>query len=144
MTMYTKTADLMVTDMVILTPEDNLASAREVMKQYSIRHVPVVDPVNGNFLGLISQRTILKEAFNIANKFGIQELEYQEKKRKIVDFMAPVDNTITSDTPLLDAGEHFIKIKHGCLPVVDGNRLVGIITSSDFVKLSVALLRERA
>ena len=43
--------------------------------------------------------------------------------------------TVTSDTPLSAAAAKMFKSKVGCLPVVDGSKLVGILTESDFVKL---------
>lgn len=46
----------------------------------------------------------------------------------------------TPDMELVDAGEFFMSKKASCLPVVQGNKLVGIITSVDFVKLSLHFL----
>jgi CBS domain-containing protein len=48
--------------------------------------------------------------------------------------------TITPDTQLDTAAEFFIENKYGCLPVVDGGRLVGLITPIDFVKLAHRLI----
>lgn len=135
------TADLMIRNIVTCTPEDSLATAREIMKEKSIRHIPVVNKDSNALMGVITQKNLLKEAFDIADKFGMNELEYQEKKRLVKDFMDTDVKSISPQTPLLEAGEHFIKSKHGCLPVLENDQLVGILTSSDFVKLSVDLLR---
>ena len=58
------------------------------------------------------------------------------------DIMDTDLETIQPQLPLLNAGEFFVESKHGCLPVVVEGKLEGILTSADFVKLSLTLLRE--
>ena len=48
-----------------------------------------------------------------------------------------------SDTLLREAAEILYRNKYGCLPVLDGdNKLVGIITEADFLRLAIALLHD--
>ena len=50
--------------------------------------------------------------------------------------------TVAPDTLLREAAEILYRNKYGCLPVLDGdNKLVGIITEADFLRLAIALLR---
>ena len=52
---------------------------------------------------------------------------------------------LTADEPLTVVVEYFIENKLGCLPVVDvDKKVLGIVTSSDFIKLCRTLLQEQA
>ena len=139
MTKPATVADIMVTKVIACNEQDNLAYARKLMGDHGIRHIPVLNE-EGSFVGLLTQREVLKQAFDIANRFGMDELERQEKKRLVAEFMDETVETIKRSMPLYDVGEFFLQCKHGCLPVVEDSKIVGIITSSDFVKLSLRLL----
>lgn len=132
-------ADIMVTDVLVCRPNDTLAKARDIMKSRQIRHLPVLNEAE-EFVGLITQRAVLKQTISTANKFGVDALEKQEQKTLLDSIMETGVETIQPQMPLLEAGRFFIQCKHGCLPVLDEGRLVGILTSADFVKLSVRLL----
>ena len=134
-----KVADIMVRNVITCKTSDTLAQARQLMKDRQVRHVPVLDET-GRLVGLVTQRAVLRETLLIANRFGIADLEYQEQKKLVAEVMEDDLETIQSEMPLLEAGRYFTECKHGCLPVVDDGQLVGIITSADFVKLSISLL----
>src|SRR5690606_20636185 len=134
-----KAEDIMVRNVISCQPGDTLAHARQLMKTHSIRHIPVVND-QGELVGLITQKTMLRETFLIASRFGMTDLEYQEKKKKVADFMETGVETIQTQLPLLEAGRYFVESKQGCLPVLEQGRVVGMLTSADFVKLSVQLL----
>jgi CBS domain-containing protein len=54
----------------------------------------------------------------------------------VTDFVS-----VTPTQPLRDVVTFFVENRHGCMPVIDEqNKLVGILTSSDFVRLAAALL----
>ncbi len=129
----------MVRNVITCKTSDTLAQARQLMKDRQVRHVPVLDD-QGRVVGLVTQRAVLRETLLIANHFGIADLEYQEQKKLVAEIMEDDIETIQSEMPLLEAGRYFTECKHGCLPVVDDGQLVGIITSADFVKLSISLL----
>lgn len=136
------TADIMATRVLHCTEKDTLATAHKLMRDHQIRHMPVVDSKSGEFLGLVTQKEVLRQAFTIAGTRGIAALESAEAKISIVDVMSRDAETVQPQLPLLDAGRFFLESKHGCLPVVVDGKLVGIITSADFVKLSVTLLQQ--
>ncbi len=46
------------------------------------------------------------------------------------------------DANLLEAARHMLKQKHGCLPIFNGDQLVGILTEADFVKLAIHLMEK--
>ena len=142
MTKPSMAQDIMSRQVITCTSRDSLAEVRKRMKEHNIRHIPVVDELTGHLEGLLTQKEVLQQAFDIANKFGIGDLEHQEAKRKVRDIMRTDAKTITADACLLEAGEFFLASKYGCLPVLEGQKLVGILTSADFVRLSIELLKK--
>lgn len=134
------TEELMVRNVITCRTDDSLGHVRKLMQEHRIRHVPVVEAGSGNYAGVVTQKAVLREAIDIANKFGLADMENQEGKRKVESFMEPDAETVQPALPLVEAGRFFTECKHGCLPVVEEGRVVGILTSADFVKLSVRLL----
>ena len=136
-----KVADIMTTNLVSLKETDDLHQARMTLKEYNIRHLPIVAE-SGEFAGLLSQRDILNNAFKVVENYGFSKLKSREQRTLVKDIMNSACLTIASDAALRTAGQFFINHKHSCLPVVDNGKLVGILSSVDFVKLALHLLGE--
>lgn len=136
-------ADIMTRNVISIHDSDNLHHVRMLLKERNIRHLPVVNE-QGAFAGLLTQRDMLNNAFNVVEKYGFNRLTQREERTRVKEVITQVCTTIPSSTTLQDAGEYFVKHKHSCLPVVDDGKLVGILTSVDFVKLSLFLLDQQA
>lgn len=134
-----KVKDIMSTKIITLKPEDTLSAARGVMHLAQIRHVPVVDQCN-RFCGLISHRDILSAT--VSQLAGIDKKTQQEIDAgiPISEVMRKDAQVIAGDEKLSQAAEVLLTNKYGCLPVVEGDKLVGIITEADFITLSIQLL----
>ena len=96
------------------------------MKTYRVRHIPIID-VEKRLIGLITQRDILA-----ADKTGIF----------VSDVMRRDLYTISQTADMRAAALMLQKHKIGSLPVLQGEKLVGIITDSDFVGLAINLLEQ--
>ncbi len=134
-------ADLMTTPTVTVFATDTLATANEIMAERSIRHLPVVTR-QGELLGIISHRDLVRAAL-----FATNELPYSEEQRfleqTIVEqAMTTEPETVAPETPLVDAARMLLEQKFGCLPVVDGLEVVGILTEADFIKVVIRLCEE--
>ena len=108
-----------------------MASALDLMEEADIRHLPVVDG-SGHLCGVITERDLFRHALadtSIDNQRG-----YLERIR-VEDLMATRPRTVGPDTDLRDAGRTMFTLKYGCLPVIEGDRLVGILTEADFIRL---------
>jgi len=134
-----KVKDLMSSDLFILKKTDTLASARSVMELGRVRHIPIVDD-NNRFLGLITHRDIL--AATVSRFAGIDPGTQEELDAGIPTFeiMRTDIQRATPETDLKDAAQILLKHKYGCLPVLDGETLVGIITEADFLSLTISLM----
>ncbi|WP_119395640.1 CBS domain-containing protein [Salinibius halmophilus] len=132
--------ELMVKDLITCTTETSLAEARELMRQYSIRRVPVLEASTGEFVGLVTQRGLLKEVLLLTEKFGLDNFSHQEKKRTVREIIEADFVDFGPDDSLLEAGQYLRDNKHGCLVVLDEGELVGLLTSADYLKLCLELL----
>lgn len=134
-------SDIMVKDVLSVKDVDTVHHARMLIKDKSIRHLPVVSNESGEFIGIVTQASLLNHAFTIVEKFGLSGLEKRENRTLIKDIMLTDCDTTTADTDLVSAGEFFTTKKSSCLPVLEGRELKGIVTSVDFVKLALHLLK---
>ena len=91
-------------------------------------------------MGLLTQKDLLNNAFKVVESYGFSKLNKREQSTLIKDVMSVDVMSIESSATLKQAGQLLVDKKGSCLPVVDNNRLVGMLTSVDFVKLSIQLL----
>ena len=136
--------DLMTTKVLTLKDSDTLHDARQLMEKARIRHLPVLD-ARGAFRGLVTHRDLL--SYTVSQLAGIRPEERAEIESglPISEIMRTDVVTATPGTSLRDAAEILYTQKYGCLPVLEvrkeGHRLTGIVTESDFVRLSIVLLQ---
>lgn len=127
--------EIMSTHVITLAPEDSVAEAAATMTENNIRHIPIVNSQQ-HVIGIVSQRDVLKSgalsnASNATNKIAIDSIMSRE-----------ILSTHPRDS-LRAAGLTLQKYKYGCLPVIDNEVLVGIITDSDFVGVAINLIEEQ-
>lgn len=124
----------MATDLFTVRPDDLVDLAASVMTWRHIRHVPV-ENAEGRLVGLVSHRALLKLLTR-----GVTATESPVTVREI---MTPAPLTVSSTTPTLEAMEIMRQNRVGCLPVLDDGRLVGIVTSYDFLDASARLFKDQ-
>ena len=120
--------DIMVTDVLSINKTDSIHHAKNILKDKGIRHLPVIDSKNGDYIGLLSQRDLLNYAFKTVEEYGLSYLHKRDRQTPVEEVMLTDCEIATADMDLVDAGEFFMSTKTGCLPVLEGNKLVGIIT----------------
>jgi CBS domain-containing protein/gamma-glutamyl:cysteine ligase YbdK (ATP-grasp superfamily) len=130
---YQTVGQFMATDLFTVRPDDLVDLAASVMTWRHIRHVPVEDD-EGYLVGLVSHRALLKLLAQGPPGNGITVTVRQ--------IMTQDPLTVSSNTPTLDALDLMRRNRIGCLPVVDDGRLVGIVTSYDFLDASARLFKE--
>jgi CBS domain-containing membrane protein len=128
--------DLMTADVTTLERNDKLSLADDIMRLGRIRHLPVVDE-NGQLAGIVTQRDLFRGALAKALGYGERAQRQLMDTLVVKEVMNSEVISTTPDTPLAEAARVLLERKIGCLPVVEGGRLVGIITEGDFVALAV-------
>lgn len=137
-------SDIMTTKLVKLSPTATLRDAHELTRKRGIRHLPLVDDKTGTLLGIVTQKALLKKVISLLTLYGEDELTNHEARTDIKEVAETDFDRVTADERLADVAPFFLDNKHGCLPVVNGDgQLVGMVTSSDFVKLSIRLLAQQ-
>lgn len=128
-----KVRDLMTEEVLTLTAEDNLAALYDLMDSRHIRHVPVVDE-DDTLVGIVSDRDLLRGALGEESSLPLSVRRQMLEQLKVEEIMNTEPMTVEPEQTAREAGELLMELKVSCLPVVDGGRLVGIITESDFVR----------
>ncbi|NVJ61387.1 MAG: CBS domain-containing protein [Gammaproteobacteria bacterium] len=132
--------DFMTPKPICLNDNNSLHKGRTLMRKHSIRHIPVNEAETNKFAGILTQKVVLSHAISIINSKGLEHLEETEKSISVKDVMDIEVVTVSPDTLLLDAALFFQDQRHGCLAVIEGEILVGILTSGDFVKYAIRSL----
>jgi len=127
-----------------LTVSNHLAvsEAHEYMNEQNIRHLPVVDKA-GKLVGLVAEEDLLKAEPSSATLLSVWEIHSLLNKLKVQDVMVRDVITTTEDTAIEEAAQLMLEHKIGCLPVLRGDTLVGIITESDMFRTFMELLAAR-
>ena len=126
-----KVEEFMTTDLFTVQKDDLIELVAEIMDWRRIRYMPVENP-KGELIGLISSRLLLR---HFARRDGLQSGEHSVK-----DIMIEKPITVNPETPILEAMQKMRQNHIGCLPVVQGKELVGIITEMDFLRITARLL----
>ena len=130
-TTYVK--DVMSTEVFTLGRNDKLSIAEDLMKQQRIRHIPVLDS-DGALCGIVTQRDLFRGILLRSLGYGSRAEQKMLDSLSIKDAMHDEVLTVAPESPLSEAAKLMLSNKVGCLPVVDGGRLVGMISEADFVK----------
>lgn len=121
-----------------ISPDQNIPDAHEIMSKNNIRRLPVVK--DGKLVGVVSKDDIARSSPSKATSLSINELTYLLAKTKISKVMTKNPITISSNALLEEAAILMRDNNVSFLPVVDGGKLVGIITESDIFDSFIDLL----
>ncbi len=121
-----------------ISPDQTIPDAHEIMAAHGIRRLPVMK--NGKLVGIVSREDISKYSPSKATSLSMGEITYLLAKTKISMIMTKDPTTISSSALLEEAAILMRDNSISILPVVDGDKLVGIITESDIFDSFIELL----
>ena len=123
---------IMMGSPVTLKPEDTLDLANDVISLGRIRHIPVVK--DGRLVGLLSERDLMGRAATAI--FGLKQKSKSALLKSVLikDIMKKKVVTVKPDTPITEAAHVMKQKKIGCVPVVRGGALVGLVTTTDILR----------
>ncbi len=113
-----------------------------LMRERKVRRLPVLD-ASGKMVGIVSDKDLLHAAPSPATSLSVYELHYLLAKLTIKQVMSSPVISVGAETPVEEAARVMADNKIGGLPVVQGDKLVGIITETDVFKILVELLGAR-
>ena len=120
---------------VSIEPNASVPDAQYLMNTHKIRRLPVVK--EGSLVGIVTLHDIYQAEASDAISLKAWELQYILAKVKIQSIMTVKPVTVARDTPIRDTAKLMLRRKIGGLPVVDGDRVVGIVTESDLFRVMV-------
>jgi acetoin utilization protein AcuB len=122
--------------------DESVSAAHKYMKEQKVRHLPVVDKA-GRMIGLVTEDDLLRAGPSQATSLSVWEIHYLLQRVQVGDAMVKRVVTATEDTPIEEAAQVMLEQKIGCLPVMRGDKLVGIITESDVFRTFMELFAAR-
>ncbi|NLM73103.1 MAG: CBS domain-containing protein [Clostridiaceae bacterium] len=121
-----------------ISPDQTIPEAHEIMTKHKVKRLPVMK--NGKLVGIVSKEDILQASPSKATTFSIGEITYLLSKTKISQIMSKDIITISSDALLEEAATVMRDNEISFLPVVDDDKLVGIITETNIFDAFIELL----
>jgi len=128
---------IMSTNLITVAPSATLAEARTLMQSNRIHHIPVID--DEKLVGLVTLTNVLAATDSFLRD---QKNRIHANEISIEDAMVQDVATVDVNASLRHAALFLEKHSIGCLPVMDDDKLVGIITDTDFVAVAINLLEQ--
>jgi CBS domain-containing protein/gamma-glutamylcysteine synthetase len=128
---HLKVSEFMLTDLYTVQKDDIVDLVAELMDWNTIRYTPVED-TKGHLVGLVTARLLLRNLIKTKNN--------PKKTTLVSEIMIKSPITVTQETNILVAMKLMKDNKIGCLPVVNGEELVGLISETEFLRITARLL----
>jgi len=125
-----KVSRIMTRNPVFIHPELPLAEARSLMDREKIGHVPVLDKGN-ELVGLVTREDLLRAGPSAATSLDMYEISYLLSKITVEKAMETTVITVQENEVIEEAARIMADRGIGCLPVMNGALLVGIVTDTD-------------
>jgi acetoin utilization protein AcuB len=126
---------------VSVNPELPINEALTLMRRERIRRTPVIR--DGKLVGIISDKDLLNASPSPATSLSIWEMNYLLSKITVRDVMTREVLTVNHDTPIEEAARIMADNKIGGLPVIQDDKVVGIITETDLFKIFLEMMGAR-
>ena len=120
-----KVRDYMTRHLVTFRPEMDLFTAINRLLEHSLASAPVVDST-GHLIGMLSESDCLRAILSGAY--------FDDAHGTVGGYMTPALDTIDADADVIQAAETFLRGQRRRLPVLEGERLVGLISRHDVLR----------
>lgn len=131
--------DRMSRRVTTVRPEAHLSEAAKLMRARKIRHLPVVDRA-GRLVGMVTARDLRQVLFAPIVQDERADVQALLEALSVRDVMTRGVLSVRAATSIRDAARLMHERKLGALPVVERDRLVGILTESDVLRVFQELL----
>ncbi len=132
--------DVMQEKVVTVSAGDRLSTVEDIMTLGGVRHMPVVR--SGKLVGVLSERDLLRASLSsLAHR--VDERRAFLEGIDISRVMSAPPITVAPGASVMEAAGIMADEKIGCLPVVEDEELVGLVTETDLLRYFADLARER-
>ncbi|MBT9671473.1 CBS domain-containing protein [Secundilactobacillus kimchicus] len=124
-------ADYMTDKVITVNPDTLVSVAVSMMKDNQIHRLPVIE--TGKLVGLVTAGIVEAASSSAATSLSIYEVNYIFNKMTVGEIMEKEVQTISYDAILEDGIYKMRQHDIGVLPVMDGEQVVGILTTNDIL-----------
>lgn len=134
--------NVMTKNPITIAPENSITEAKALMTKKNIGKLPVVDKKN-NLVGILTKKDLAKAAPSDATTLDMFEIGYLLSKIKVEKVMTKNVVSVPDSEVVENAAKLMVDNGIGCVPVMSGECLVGIITESDLFQLFTDMFGSR-
>ncbi len=134
--------NVMTKNPITIAPENSITEAKALMTKKNIGKLPVVDK-NNNLVGILTKKDLAKAAPSDATTLDMFEIGYLLSKIKVEKVMTKNVVSVSDSEVVENAAKLMVDNGIGCVPVMSGECLVGIITESDLFQLFTDMFGSR-
>ena len=131
--------EIMTTDVTTLQESDAMLEAALIFARSSIRHLPILR--EKTLVGVITERDVKRFSPGVLSGVSSEQYQTVMESTPLSKVMTRDPVTLTPDQPVAEAAEIFCAKRFGCLPVLENGSLVGIITTSDILRLMAKVMK---
>ena len=125
-----KAKDIMTAEVISVKRDADIYEAIRTLVEHNITGLPVVND-DETLAGVITEKDVLKLLYNIEDKPG-----------KVEDFMTKTAVCFNEDESLIEITECFLKNNFRWVPILSGNKLVGVVSRKDIISYILKLRHE--
>ena len=130
--MSERVRDIMGTKLVTIPASERLSTVEDIMTLGHVRHMPVVQ--GGKLVGVVSERDLLRASLSVLSDHRDEERRAFLNVVEIGRVMSTPPIVVEPDASIEEAALIMAEKKIGCLPVIDGDELLGMITETDVLR----------
>ena len=123
----------MTSNPITISLQTTLPETYRLMRAHNIRRLPVMD--KDKLVGIVTRGDIRETQPSSAKALSVYEVNYMLDNMTAKEFMTADPITVSPDTTIAEAARLMVVHKFGGLPVLEVDKLVGIITETDFCRL---------
>lgn len=134
----------MTEDPITVDTTNNLSTAYHLMRMNSVRRLPVVDEMD-HLVGIVTWGDIREARPKASGSLAVEppwEIHFLAGIRSVQEFMTPNPITVTPRSSIRCAAQLMLENKIGGLPVVEGERVVGMISETDIFRFLLMYVEE--
>lgn len=125
--------EIMTKELVVVSPTDRLVHARRQMMEAHVGRVPVVD--EEDLKGMVTSKDLMRAFIDFRKKVPEKYQKSQIKEVLVEDIMSSNPTVTTKDATISEVAKIMMDTGYNGLPVVEGDKIVGIITQTDILRL---------
>ena len=127
------TKEIMTKDIISVSPSERLVHARRVSIDNKVGRLPVMD--DEELVGMITSKDLMRAFIDFRKSVPEKYQKSQIKEVLIEDIMSTNPCVVSKDTPICEVSKIMMETGYNGLPVVENDKVIGIITQTDILRL---------